>query len=121
MYIIVVGAGKVGWNLARELLEKGHEVTLIESDRPPLPDRRAGARAQRLLRRRLRALGARAGRDPARRHGDRGDRRRRGQHADLPGRHEKYLVDQIIARVNNPRNRRHFDLLGIKPSVSAPT
>ena len=27
MYIIIVGAGKVGWNLARELLEKGHEVT----------------------------------------------------------------------------------------------
>ena len=53
---------------------------------PPLPDRRAGARAQRLLRRRLRALGAGAGRDAARRHGDRGDRRRRGQHADLPGR-----------------------------------
>ena len=33
VYIIVVGAGKVGWNLARELLEKEHEVTLIESDR----------------------------------------------------------------------------------------
>ena len=33
MYIIVVGAGKVGWNLARELLEKDHEVTLIESNR----------------------------------------------------------------------------------------
>ena len=33
MYIIVVGAGKVGWNLARELLEKDHEVTLIENDR----------------------------------------------------------------------------------------
>ena len=33
MYIIVVGAGKVGWNLARELLDKGHEVTLIENDR----------------------------------------------------------------------------------------
>src|ERR687896_124195 len=32
---------------------------------------------------------------------------------------EKYLVDQIIARVNNPRNRRHFDLLGVKPFVSA--
>jgi trk system potassium uptake protein TrkA len=29
MYVIVVGAGKVGWNLARELLEKGHEVNLI--------------------------------------------------------------------------------------------
>ena len=33
MYIIVVGAGKVGWNLARELLEKEHEVTLIENNR----------------------------------------------------------------------------------------
>src|SRR6266513_2677865 len=33
MYILIVGAGKVGWNLARELIEKGHEVTLIESDR----------------------------------------------------------------------------------------
>ncbi len=58
-----------------------------DRERPaPLPDGRAGARAQRPLRRRLRALGAGAGRDPARRHGDRGDRRRRGQHADLPGR-----------------------------------
>src|SRR6185312_7464608 len=32
---------------------------------------------------------------------------------------EKYLVERVIARVNNPRNREHFDLLGIKPSVSA--
>jgi trk system potassium uptake protein len=32
---------------------------------------------------------------------------------------EKYLVDRIIARVNNPRNRAHFELLGIKPLVSA--
>ena len=29
------------------------------------------------------------------------------------------MVNQIIARVNNPRNKQHFDLLGIKPSVSA--
>jgi trk system potassium uptake protein TrkA len=32
---------------------------------------------------------------------------------------EKYLVDRIIARVNNPRNRDHFELLGITPLVSA--
>src|SRR6266513_2527869 len=32
-YIIIAGAGKVGWNLARELLEKGHEVTVIEDNR----------------------------------------------------------------------------------------
>ena len=33
LYVIIAGAGKVGWNLARELLEKGHEVTVIEQDR----------------------------------------------------------------------------------------
>ena len=32
MYVVIVGAGKVGWNLARELIQKSHEVTLIESD-----------------------------------------------------------------------------------------
>ena len=32
MYVLIVGAGKVGWNLARELIAKGHEVTVIESD-----------------------------------------------------------------------------------------
>ena len=31
MYAIVVGAGKVGRNLARELISKDHEVTLIEA------------------------------------------------------------------------------------------
>ncbi|MBK5117380.1 MAG: NAD-binding protein, partial [Thermoleophilia bacterium] len=33
MKILVIGAGKVGWNLIRELLGKGHDVTLIEQDR----------------------------------------------------------------------------------------
>ena len=33
LYVIIAGAGKVGWNLARELLEKDNEVTVIEADR----------------------------------------------------------------------------------------
>ena len=33
LYVIIAGAGKVGWNLARELLERGNEVTAIEQDR----------------------------------------------------------------------------------------
>src|SRR2546428_14051708 len=33
MYVLIVGGGKVGWNLARELIDKGHEVTLLEGDR----------------------------------------------------------------------------------------
>src|SRR4051812_45217382 len=32
---------------------------------------------------------------------------------------EKYLCERIIARVNNPRNRTYFELLGIQPAVSA--
>jgi len=32
MYVIICGAGKVGWNLARELIAKDREVTLVESD-----------------------------------------------------------------------------------------
>jgi len=33
VYVVIAGAGKVGWNLARELMAKGHEVTVIESSR----------------------------------------------------------------------------------------
>jgi trk system potassium uptake protein TrkA len=32
---------------------------------------------------------------------------------------EKYGVERVIARCNNPRNLQHFDLLGIRPTVSA--
>jgi trk system potassium uptake protein TrkA len=32
---------------------------------------------------------------------------------------EKYGVQRIVARVNNPRNLQHFKLLGIQPAVSA--
>jgi trk/ktr system potassium uptake protein len=118
-YIIIAGAGKVGWNLARELLDKGHEVTVIEDNRNRYTTveqelehniqygdaselwvlERAGiSRADMVI-----AVT-----------GDDEDNMLICQVAK-----EKYLVDQIIARVNNPRNRQHFDLLGVKPSVSA--
>ena len=32
MYIILVGGGKVGFNLAKELVEANHEVLVIEQD-----------------------------------------------------------------------------------------
>ena len=32
---------------------------------------------------------------------------------------ERYNVPKVIARVNDPRNQAHFDLLGISPTVSA--
>ena len=119
MYIIIVGAGKVGWNLARELLDKGHEVTVIEEDRH-------------------RYLTVEQELEHNIQYGDASElwvlERAGVQRADMviavtgddednilicQVAREKYMVDRIIARVNNPRNLQHFELLGIKPSVSA--
>ncbi len=119
MYAIVVGGGKVGLNLARELLNKGSEVTLIEQRR----DRYSAIEAEL---------------EYVAQYGDGTElwvlERAGIQRADLlvavtgddednllvcQIAREKYLVDRIIARVNNPRNKQYFDLLGIQPSVSA--
>jgi len=119
MYLIVVGAGKVGVNLTRELLQGGHEVTLIESSRS-----RYLAVEQKLEHNvhygdasELWVL-ERAGIERAEMvvavTGDDEDNILICQVAK-----EKYGVARIIARVNNPSNRPHFDLLGIKPVVSS--
>jgi trk/ktr system potassium uptake protein len=119
MYVIIVGAGKVGWNLARELIEKGNEVTLIEGNR----DRYLTVEQE--LEHNIQYGDAselwvleRAGISRADMviavTGDDEDNMLISQVAK-----EKYLVDRIIARVNNPRNRQWFDLLGIRPFVSA--
>jgi trk system potassium uptake protein TrkA len=34
---------------------------------------------------------------------------------------DKYNVEKVIARVNDPRNQAHFDLLGISPTICATT
>jgi trk/ktr system potassium uptake protein len=118
-YVIVVGAGKVGWNLTRELLEKGHEVTLIENDhdRYLTVEQEMEHNVQYGDASELWVL-ERAGISRADLviavTGDDEDNMLICQVA-----REKYLVDRIIARVNNPRNRQHFELLGIKPFVSA--
>jgi trk system potassium uptake protein TrkA len=119
VYVIVAGGGKVGWNLARELMAKGHEVTLVEGYR-----RRYLVIEQEL--------------EHAVQYGDATElwvlERAGIQRADLviavtgddednllicQIAKEKYRCERIIARVNNPRNRQYFDLLGIQPAVSA--
>lgn len=119
MQILILGAGKVGWNLTRELIEKGHEVTVIEHDR----DRYLTVEQE--LEHRIQYGDAselwvleRAGIEDADMviavTGDDEDNILICQVAK-----EKYEVERIIARVNNPRNRQHFELLGITPVVSA--
>lgn len=119
MYVIIVGAGKVGRNLGRELIAKGHEVTLIEASRE-------------------RYLMLEEELEHAIQYGDATElwvlERAGIQRADLviavtgddednmlvcQVAKEKYLCERIIARVNNPRNHDHFRLLGIQPAVSA--
>ena len=114
-YMIIVGAGKVGWNLARELIEKGNEVTLIENnrDRYLTVEQELEHSVQYGDASELWVL-ERAGISRADMviavTGDDEDNILICQVAK-----EKYLVDRIMARINNPRNRAHFELLGIKP------
>jgi len=119
MYVIIAGAGKVGWNLARELIAKNREVTLIESNHDRF----------RVVEEEL---------EHAVQYGDASElwvlERAGIQRADLviavtgddednmlicQVAKEKYGVQRIVARVNNPRNLPHFKLLGIQPAVSA--
>ena len=119
MYVLIVGAGKVGWNLARELKEKGSEVTVVEGSR-----RRYETVEEEL--------------EHAIQYGDGTElwilERAGIERADLviavtgddednilicQMAREKYGVERVVARCNNPRNLQHFELLGIKPAVSA--
>jgi trk system potassium uptake protein len=117
--VIIAGAGKVGWNLARELISRDQEVTLIESDH----------RRYRIVEEEL---------EHVVQYGDATElwvlERAGIQRADLviavtgddednilicQVAKEKYGCERIVARVNNPRNLDHFKLLGIQPAVSA--
>ena len=121
MYILIAGGGKVGANLARTLLKDGkHEVTLIEHRRDRFERLEPEFEHQVLLgdATELYVL-ERAGiaRPPdivAALTGDDEDNMIICQLSK-----EKYGVQKVIARVNDPRNQTHFDLLGISPTVSA--
>ena len=119
MYVIVVGAGKVGLNLARELIDRGNELTIVENSA-----RRYATVEEELEHRAHYGDGSelwvleRAGIERADMviavTGDDEDNILICQVA-----REKYGVERVIARCNNPRNLQHFELLGVKPAVSA--
>ena len=120
MYVLIAGGGKVGANLTRALLRMGHEVTLIEQrgDRYERLEEEFEHQVQRGDATEIFVL-ERAGirRPPDVVLAVTGDDEDNMIICQLA--REKYDVPKVIARVNDPRNQAHFDLLGISPTVSA--
>src|SRR2546427_12479621 len=120
MYALIAGGGKVGENLTRSLLRLGHEITLVEQrgDRFERLEDEFEHQVQRGDATEIFVL-ERAGitRPPdivLALTGDDEDNMVIAQIAK-----EKYGVPKVIARVNDPRNQAHFDLLGISPTICA--
>jgi trk system potassium uptake protein TrkA len=118
MYVIVVGGGKVGYYLTKELLAAGHELVLMEKDA-----------------RRARQIADEVGSIVLARDGCEGKHlaeagaNRAGIVAAVTGDDEDNLVvcqmakhhfdvPRTIARVNNPRNEELFRHLGVDEIIS---
>src|SRR4051812_1021829 len=120
MYVLIAGGGKVGSNLARTLIRAGHEVTLIEQrdNRYQLLEAELEHQVHKGDATELFVL-ERAGiqRPPDVVVAVTGDDEDNVVICQLA--RERYGVETVIARVNDPRNQPYFDLLGISPTVSA--
>jgi trk system potassium uptake protein TrkA len=118
MYVIVVGGGKVGYYLTKELLAAGHELVLLEKD---------GRRARQIAD----EVGAIVlNRDGCEgKHLEEAGANRAAIVAAVTGDDEDNLVvcqmakhhfdvPRTIARVNNPRNEELFRHLGVDEIIS---
>src|SRR6266536_921943 len=122
MYVLIAGGGKAGANVMRTLLRNGHEATIIEQDRDrferletEFEHQAMNGDATELFV--LEKAGIKRPPDLVLAvTGDDEDNLIISQIAK-----EKYAVPQVIARVNDPRNQAHFDLLGISPTICATT
>jgi trk system potassium uptake protein len=120
MFVLVVGGGKVGVSVTRTLLDLNHEVVLVEQDRL-----RFERLEEEFEHRAVYGDGTelfvleRAGiaRPPDIVVAVTGDDEDNIIICQLA--REKYDVAKVVARVNDPRNEPHFDLLNISPTVSA--
>lgn len=119
MYIIVVGGGKVGYYLAKELVEEGHEVLVIEKDATKVE-----RIAEDLGDITLRGDGCEAATMEMAGFG------RADMVIAVTGDDEdnlvvcqvakaKFNVPRALARINNPKNEEIFKRLGIDTTISA--
>jgi len=119
VYVIVIGGGKVGYFLSRDLLQRGDEVTLVEMD---------GARAE-WLEGQLGSIVMRGDGDEMGFLSTTGIERAdavlavTGDDEDnliaLQLAKKHFNVPLTIARVNNPANVEIFKTLGVDEAVSA--
>jgi trk system potassium uptake protein len=119
MFAIVGGGGKVGYYLAKELIEQGHEVLILEQD-----GRRADTINNELGNvvmvgdaceaRTLADAGTERADIMLAMTGDDEDNLVMCQVAK-----KRFSVARTIARINNPKNQEIFRLLGIDATVSA--
>ena len=118
MYVIVVGGGKVGYYLTKELLAAGHELVLLEKD---------GRRARQIADEVGSIVLNRDGCEG--KHLEEAGANRAGIVAAVTGDDEDNLVvcqmakhhfdvPRTIARVNNPRNEELFRHLGVDEIIS---
>lgn len=119
MYIVIAGGGKVGFYLAKELVEAGHEVLVIETDRTKaaeiaetlgeivmVGDGCEAATQEQAGSGRADLFLAVTGEDEA------------NLVACQVAKH-RFDVKRIVARINNPKNEAIFRKLGIDVTVSA--
>lgn len=119
MYVIVVGAGKVGYYLAKALIQEGHEVLVLEKDRKTVESLREElgeliAYGDGCEIRTMSEIGMGRANVVVAVTGDDEDNLVICQMAK-----RKFGVPRTIARVNDPKNEELFRELGIDQTVSS--
>ena len=121
MFVLIVGAGKVGRNSARQLRQLGHEVALVEQ-RPMVYEKLTDEFQDNLVFGDgteiwvLEKAGIGRADMVVAVTGDDEDNIIIAQVSKL-----KFAVPKVVARVNNPFNQPTFDLLGVEATVCATT
>jgi trk system potassium uptake protein TrkA len=120
MFVLVAGGGKVGSNLARSLLRGGHEVAIVEQRRDHWEELEEEFEHRAILGDATEIFvleQAGIARPPDLVVAVTGDDEDNMVICQMA--RERFGAPKVIARVNDPRNQAHFDLLGISPTVSA--
>lgn len=118
MYVIIVGAGKLGYYLSKSLLAESHEILLVEKDKARFQEL-AGEFGESIVwgdgaeARTLKEIGANRADVFVAVTGDDEDNLVICQMAKI-----MYMVGRTIARVNDPKHEEIFTSLGIDATVS---